>query len=104
MLRDTWERAVEEVLFANTVLRFRKGVETQRLKEVEVTDDDYRIIEQGMSKCSTFCHDAAPAAPPVVPAPNELLADIQLLESWREDVEKRKAGVSKQRSTASPRG
>src|SRR5262249_27867587 len=30
-LRDTWERSTEEVLFNGTVLRFRQGIETQRL-------------------------------------------------------------------------
>lgn len=36
-----WERAVEEVLLREVILRFRKGVETQRLAGVVVDDEDY---------------------------------------------------------------
>jgi ABC-type uncharacterized transport system ATPase subunit len=39
-LRIAWERAVEEVLFGNVVLRFRKGIETNRLADVSVEDPD----------------------------------------------------------------
>jgi hypothetical protein len=58
-LRLAWERYVEEVLFNGAIQRFGEGVSTQRLKEVEVSDDDYRAIEAGMTKCSKFEHDAA---------------------------------------------
>jgi len=40
-LRMAWERVAEEVLLRNVVLRFRKGVETQRLAQVVIDDDDY---------------------------------------------------------------
>jgi len=40
-LRMTWERAVEEVLLREVILRFRKGVETNRLQGVVVEDGDY---------------------------------------------------------------
>jgi hypothetical protein len=40
-LRLAWERAVEEVLLREVILRFRKGVETQRLVSVVVEDSDY---------------------------------------------------------------
>src|SRR6185312_16798256 len=33
-LRRTWERAVEDVLLNQVVLRFRPGVETQRLRKI----------------------------------------------------------------------
>ena len=93
----TWERAVEEVLFRKVVLRFRKGVETQRLAEVIVEDSDYQEIFAGMKKCSNYPHDSALIAGVAVPEPDELLADIMALENWRVQVEKRSADTAKKR-------
>ena len=58
-LRMAWERAVEEVLLREVIMRFRKGVETQRLSGVVVEDDDYAQVNAGMTKCSNFAHDKA---------------------------------------------
>jgi energy-coupling factor transporter ATP-binding protein EcfA2 len=82
-LRMTWERAVEEVLMRRVLLRFRKGVETQRLAEVSIDDSDYAEISAGMSKCSNYAHDKAYAGGVAVPDPTELLADIGAFEKWR---------------------
>lgn len=101
-LRMTWERAVEEVLLHGVVLRFRKGVETQKLAAVSVGDDDYAKVSAGMSKCSNYAHDNALQAGISVPHPDELLADIDALESWRQDVEKRKTLTAKNRKSSSP--
>lgn len=88
-LRLTWERAVEEVLLRGVVLRFRKGVETQKLAGVMVSDDDYGKINAGMTKCSNYAHDKAYAGGVAVPDPDELLTDILLLDDWREMAEAR---------------
>ena len=82
-LRMTWERAVEEVLLREVVLRFRKGVETQRLIGVVVSDDDYDQVNAGMTKCSNYAHDKALLGGVAVPEPDELLADILALEAER---------------------
>jgi AAA15 family ATPase/GTPase len=83
-LRMAWERAVEEVLFNGVVLRFRKGIETNKLKKVNVAPEDIATIELNMGKCSTFTgHDGALNANPAMPEPNELSADIEALETWR---------------------
>ena len=58
-LRIAWERAIEEVLFRNVVLRFRKGIESQRLAGVSVEDEDYAVVDQWMTKCSNYSHDQA---------------------------------------------
>jgi len=96
-LRMAWERAVEEVLLRKVVLRFRKGVETQRLAEVLVDDADYKKVDAGMTRCSNFAHDKAMMGGVSVPDPDELLADIQALEEWRSEVEARSKDVSKKR-------
>jgi len=96
-LRMAWERAVEEVLLREVILRFRKGVETQRLVGVSVGDDDYAQVNAGMSKCSDYAHDKAMVGGVAVPDPDELLADILALESWRTQVHKRSEETAKKR-------
>lgn len=96
-LRMAWERAVEEVLLREVILRFRKGVETQRLVGVSVDDDDYAQVNAGMSKCSNYAHDKAIIGGVAVPDPDELLADILALENWRTQVNKRSEETIKRR-------
>ena len=100
-LRIAWERAIEEVLFRSVVLRFRKGIETQRLAGVVVEDGDYATVDQWMSKCSNYAHDQALLGGVEVPDPDELLADINALEEWRKQIEKRGEVTQKQRKSAS---
>lgn len=88
-LRMAWERAVEEVLLREVILRFRKGIETQRLAGVVVEDGDYARVYAGMTKCSNYAHDKALQGGIAVPDPDELLADITELDTWREAIEKR---------------
>lgn len=96
-LRMTWERAVEEVLLREVILRFRKGVETQRLAGVIVEDGDYAQIYAGMTKCSNYAHDKAQQGGVAVPDPDELLADITALDAWREGLEKRSKMIAQKR-------
>ncbi|MFC6282216.1 MULTISPECIES: AAA family ATPase [Polaromonas] len=99
-LRMTWERAVEEVLLREVILRFRKGVETQRLAGVMVEDDDYAQVNAGMTKCSNYAHDKALLGGVAVPDPDELLADIMALETWRTKIDKRSGETAKKRKEA----
>lgn len=96
-LRMTWERAVEEVLLREVILRFRKGIETQRLAGVVVEDDDYAMVYAGMSKCSNYAHDVALRGGAAVPEPDELLADIEALDSWRKKIIERSEETEKNR-------
>lgn len=101
-LRMTWERAVEEVLLREVILRFRKGVETQRLVGVSVGDEDYAQVNAGMTKCSNYAHDKAIMGGVAVPDPEELLADILALENWRAQVHKRSEETAKKRKAGPP--
>lgn len=96
-LRIAWERAVEEVLLRNVVLRFRKGVETQRLSGVSVEDSDYITVDRWMSRCSNYAHDQAMLGGVEVPDPDELLSDINELETWRLVIYERGEKLSKKR-------
>lgn len=96
-LRMAWERAVEEVLLREVILRFRKGVETQRLAGVVVADEDYDQVHAGMSKCSNYAHDKALMGGVAVPDPDELLTDIMALETWRVQIDARSVATAKKR-------
>ena len=92
-LRQTWERAIEEVLFNGAVVRFRESIETNRLKKVGyICDADLAAIQAGMTKASKWegGHDRASAVDDPVPPPVELKADIDALESWVKSVRARR--------------
>lgn len=98
LLRETWERGVEEVLFSGTIMRFSEGVSTQMLKQVEVSDDDYHAVTAGMTKCSKFSgHDGAASANVPTPPPNDLQVDIEAFEAWRMGVVNRQKDVQDRR-------
>lgn len=98
-LRIAWERAIEEVLLRNVVLRFRKGIESQRLAGVSVEDEDYATVDSWMSRCSNYAHDQALMGVVEVPDPDELLSDINTLDNWRKQIDARGEQVQKKRKS-----
>lgn len=92
-LRETWERCVEEVVLNGAIQRFGREVQTQRLAEViDLTQTDYTIIDNNMSKCSTYFvgHDSAGTLNDMMPNAAEVLSDVMLLESFVSDIKKRR--------------
>ncbi|BES61596.1 AAA family ATPase [Dysgonomonas capnocytophagoides] len=92
-LRETWERFVEEVLLNGAIQRFGRSVQTQRLsKVVDLTDDDYHMVDLNMSKCSTYFtgHDTAGALIEEMPDSAEFLSDIATLETFASEIKKRR--------------
>src|SRR6266478_8335605 len=82
-LRQTWERAVEEVLLNEVVLRFGDGVATQRLKALtDITDADIQCVDTEMTYCSSFVHDESGAVNAGIPDPPVVEADIKRLDDW----------------------
>ena len=83
-MRETWERLVEEVLFNNTVQRFRREVMTQRLEEVRFDPGaDCPAIFEGMKRCSHYSgHDPAPDLPPELPDTREIARDVEQLTTF----------------------
>jgi energy-coupling factor transporter ATP-binding protein EcfA2 len=93
ILREAWERGIEEVLLGGVVERFRSGVQTQQIASIsDITPEDTKAVEKGMSKCSTWLrgHDQSPAVPAPVPKPTELKADIDELDNWVKAINKRR--------------
>ncbi len=95
-LRETWERAIEEVLLQDVIQRFRPSIETQRLKRVTIELADYIAIEAGMAKCSTWMtgHDSAAAIGSPPPNHDEVAGDLKSLEDFTKALTERatKAG------------
>lgn len=93
LLREAWERAVEEVLLGGIVERFRPGVQTLHIDMLaDITATDCRTVDNSMTKCSRWLagHDQAPAARAPVPEPPELKADIEALGNWVNVIRKRR--------------
>ena len=93
LLREAWERAVEEVLLEGAVERYRSSVQTLRVRQLaDITDADCRQLEAGMTKCSKWLpgHDQSAADNAPLPEPNEVLEDIEALEGWVKTIRKRR--------------
>ena len=93
LLREAWERAVEEVLLGGIVERFRPGVQTQHIGSIaDITPQDCQTVDAAMAKCSRLLpgHDQAAAARAPVPNATELKADIEALENWVANIRSRR--------------
>lgn len=90
-LRQSWERAVEELLLNEVVLRFSDGVQTNRLKSLtDITDADVQLVDTEMSYCSSFVHDESGAVNAGIPDPPVVGADIKRLDDWVAALRKRR--------------
>lgn len=93
LLREAWERGLEEVLLGGLVERYRPSIQTQQVAQIaDITPEDCKAVEVGMTKCSTWLtgHDQAAAARAPVPKPDELKADIDTLEKWVKAIRERR--------------
>lgn len=96
-MRETWERIIEEILFNNTVQRFRPEVLTQRLEQACFDPaDDYPAIFEGMKRCSHYSgHDPAPDLPPDLPDTSQIESDIGALSNFSRAAKKRQKELEK---------
>jgi hypothetical protein len=89
-LRQSWERAVEELLMNQVVVRFGDGVSTQRLKALtDITDADVQTVESEMAYCSSFVHEESGAVNAGIPDPVVVEGDIKRLDDWVVSLRKR---------------
>ena len=97
-LRETWERLVEEVLFGEVVERYSSAVQTQRLRNVVVGDEDHKTIFVNMKRVSKYSgHDQAGGDQIPLPKKDEITKDIDAIDGYFKLVEARN------RDTASDR-
>ncbi|MEM7308732.1 MAG: AAA family ATPase [Planctomycetota bacterium] len=97
-LRETWERAFEEVLLANVVQRYRPSVQTQQVHDLaHIEPQDCIDLEAGMTKTSRWLpgHDKAAAENTPIPEPPELRQDIEALAEWVKRINDRRKQAKK---------
>ncbi|MGH8727942.1 MAG: AAA family ATPase [Burkholderiales bacterium] len=93
LLREAWERALEEILLESVVVRFRPGVQTKQVvKLADISKEDCEALEAAMTKCSKWLpgHDQAAAARAEIPEPAVVKIDIEALERWVAGIHKRR--------------
>ncbi|WP_286297684.1 AAA family ATPase [Vibrio apostichopi] len=94
LMRETYERLVEEWLLRKVVERFGRAVKTQSLKEIvgDVTSEDNDIINAAMSKCSTYMcgHDNATGLAVDCPRASEFEKDVNALDAYFKALKKRR--------------
>jgi energy-coupling factor transporter ATP-binding protein EcfA2 len=90
-LRETWERFVEETLFYKSISRFGYEVQTLRLKGVLITDEDYKAIYWGISKCSRWMigHDDSAPLDSNRPDSDKILVDIEDFNTYFKSCKRR---------------
>jgi energy-coupling factor transporter ATP-binding protein EcfA2 len=81
-MRTTWERAVEERLFNGVVARFQREVKTLALDQVNISPEKVALVKEGMTRCSKFVHDEAPAASMNLPGRTQLAQDLAKLQDF----------------------
>lgn len=84
-VRTTWERAVEERLFAGVVERFERDVKTKSLKDVQVTQELIQRVEDGMTRASRYVHEDAFTAQVPLPSEQDMAADVDRLRELARD-------------------
>jgi len=99
-LRETWEKLVEELLLNGVIHRFGRDIQTQRVKLLtDITEQDYKKIDDNMSKCSRFMqgHDESPELNEPLPDPTNISNDLGNLAKYRIELSKtRKRSPRKQ--------
>ena len=100
LIRAAWERVVEATLLCSTVGPFEKDVHTQKLRGVEVTDEDHKTVFWAMKRASSIVEaHRKPAAggTTTLPKDTDLMADIDALDAYHRATAKRATQVVSRR-------
>lgn len=99
LLREAWESCVEDDLLYSVVCRYRNSVQTLKLDEVAIEDEDVHLIDLHMTKASTWMtgHDKSKALHSDRPPPDEILTDINALRVFSKHVIDRRTQTTKRR-------
>ncbi len=91
-LRAAWERALEEVAFAHVVMRHRDYIRGRDLVRVSaLTEQDCQTWTDNFGNCSDYvaAHDESRGRNRAMPEPEDLLRDVETLNSWVRDLKER---------------
>ena len=84
LLREAWERCVEERLFKGAIERFSGEIHTKKLERVEVTPELVKMIDEGMTQASNWVHDQAMGLNPPIPDSAKAESDLNFLSEFSE--------------------
>jgi len=88
------ERIVEKLLLAGIIQRHSREVHTKHIRDLlKVGHEDCQLIEEMMTKYSTFEHSQSSETSVEPPEPAELETDIDRVLSWFDEFKKRKPPV-----------
>lgn len=96
-LRATWERALEEIVFAGVLIRHRDYIDTKNLKKVSaLAEADADVFRAAFKKCSDIIesHDPSRVRNEEPPSPTEILDDIKTLTDWAEALRVRQKAIA----------
>jgi energy-coupling factor transporter ATP-binding protein EcfA2 len=97
-LRESWEKLIEEKIFAQVIGRFQPGVETKRLQEAVIDDDIVSQVHFGMSSVSMFTgHDRAAAKGGALPDPDECKKQLDAFTACIDEVDAKSKIAKKSR-------
>jgi energy-coupling factor transporter ATP-binding protein EcfA2 len=99
LFRETWEAIVEETILNNSIRRFGAEIKTMSIREVEISDEDYKVLDLFMSKASEWMlgHDKSKELSVHRPPTSELANDIVETRAFVKAVNKNRNTVSARR-------
>lgn len=84
LLREAWERCVEERLFKGVIERFSGEIHTKPLERLVITEEFIKMINDGMTQASNWVHDQAMGLNPPIPDSKKAETDLELLIEFSE--------------------
>lgn len=78
MLREAFERTVEDRVFAGVITRREDAVHTKKMDRVHCTEEICKLVDRGMSDNSPWVHDRPAADGTVIPTVDELQEGLDL--------------------------
>nr|WIE93427.1 AAA family ATPase [Mesorhizobium sp. WSM4875] len=96
-LRASWERGLEDVVFAGVILRHRDYLDTKNLKKITAVEAaDVDVYRNNFKKCSDLveAHDPSRGRDGAVPPPDEIMTDIKALYDWASSIRDKQKSVA----------
>jgi len=92
-LRDSWERAVEEVI-SPVFIRLSDKVKTPGLSKLTVvTLNDCEEMRKAYGRCSALLHSEAVSLNNPLPSPDTVEKEIDALDTWLDSIQQRQNSV-----------
>lgn len=97
-IREAWERLIEEKLFCSVLERYRKSIETKRLRDIGITAEILDEIEKGMTETSNWAnHDQPGAFQNTTPSLAAVKAEIERIIKCKNLIEAAQKAIKDQK-------